>query len=417
MSERGRDWRTILLVAAAIGGAFLAVILAATTAFYAAIGSPGVSVGPEAPSPLRVAIPATAILFMGALALPTAYHGIRYLVSGVNPPSRPSGLRVWQGILLFILWIGDALLAGFLVGKEPWQWLTPALYLVAIGIPVYFVIRLMAGGLSVGSVRRFWGLFSSGMIVGPSLALFAELSLAIVLIVAAAVFLALNPDQVTAVRGLVAQLNGASTTDQILNVLGPVLQRPVFFLLALIFFSGFAPVVEEAAKSIAVWTIFDRLNSTAQGFLAGALSGAGFGLLESLLASATPDPNWAATLLIRGGSSMMHIAAASLTGWGIARFRLTGRVHPLLGGYAGAILLHSLWNAAVVSIAFGGLRLALGSSMGLAATILIFFGAALLCLLCISIPIALGIVNARMRSAADNEAVGQALGEPPQAAA
>ena len=105
-----------------------------------------------------------------------------------------------------------------------------------------------------------------------------------------------------------------------MNAVEPWLNNPLVFLLALLFFSGLTPVIEETAKSIAAWTVFDHLDSPAQGFVIGALSGAGFGLSESLLASATPDSSWAATLMIRGGSTMMHIMTASLTGWGIASF-------------------------------------------------------------------------------------------------
>ncbi len=60
-------------------------------------------------------------------------------------------------------------------------------------------------------------------------------------------------------------------------------------MVALLFFSVFAPLVEETAKSLTAWTIFDHLSSPAQGFAIGALSGTGFGMVESLLASVQPD--------------------------------------------------------------------------------------------------------------------------------
>ena len=106
------------------------------------------------------------------------------------------------------------------------------------------------------------------------------------------------------------------------------------------------------------------------------------------------------TLLVRGGSSMMHIVAASFTGWGIGRFRSTRQFGSLLGGYAGAVALHSLWNAAVVTITFGGLQMALQTGRSdLGATALIGLGGTLLCALCLGIPVALGRINARLRAA------------------
>ena len=414
MTGRGQDWRTILLAVGCVAGAFLAVALAASLTFSAALAPAGLSIARDGLTSLDVVIPATAFLFLGALAIPAAYYSIGYLAGGASRALIPPRLRLWQGVVLLLLWIGSALLAGFLVDKDSWRWLTPALYLAAICIPVYFLIRLAAGGLNAGSVRRFWGVLSAGMVVGPGVAIFAELSLAIVVGVFAVIYLALNPQQLAAVQDLANQLGSTSGIDQAARVLQPLLKLPFAFILALIFFSGFAPLVEEASKSVAVWAVFDRLDAPAQGFLAGVLSGAGFGLLESLLASATPDQSWAFTLLIRGGSSMMHIVAAGFTGWGIGRFRLTGRVGPLLGGYAGAVTLHSLWNAAVVTITFGGLQMALGTGrLDIGATASIGLGGAVLCALCIGIPIALGRINARLRVVADPLASEPARVPPP----
>ncbi len=399
MTERGRDWRTILLAAAAVAGACLALIVAASMVFYVGLAPHGLSLRREAASPLDVLIPATAVAFMAVLALPTAYFSIRYLASGENPVSRPRLLRFWEVLVLLAPWIGASWLAGYLIGKQPWQWLTPPLYLLAVAIPVYLVVRVIAGGLSVGSARKSWGLFSTGMIAGPALAISVEIFLVLLVALGVGIYLAFNPSQMLGARELLWRLNHASNIDQTLTILDPLLRQPLVLVVALLFFSGLAPLIEESAKSIAVWTVFDRLGTPAQGFIAGALSGAGFGLMESLFASATPDPSWMATLLIRGGSSMMHIAAASITGWGIARFRASRHLTTLLAGYAGAMVLHSLWNAAVISIAFGSLQTVLTGVAGIGATALTLFGAALLGLLCLGMPIALAVVNARMRHA------------------
>jgi len=161
------------------------------------------------------------------------------------------------------------------------------------------------------------------------------------------------------------------------------------------------PLIEETAKSIGAWTIYDRLASPAQGFVVGALGGAGFGLLESLLAAATPDPDWASTLLIRGASTMMHIMGAALTGWGIASFRARKGFGVLIGSYAMAIALHGLWNASVVGIAFGGLRTAFGfNASDKAGLLMAVWGGSVLSTLCLAIPLALGIINSRLRASA-----------------
>lgn len=398
MSERGRDWRTILLAVSGVSGAFVAVLLAAMLAFYSALSPTGINLRGAAISPLDAFIPAVAVLFMGALALPSAYYSIGYLAGAPSQSWFLPRLGIWQALALLVLWAASALLAGYWVDKRPWLWLTPGLYLLAVAIPVYLLVRLIAGGLSAGSFRRFWGILCTGMVAGPALAIFIELGLALVIALAAIVYFAISPDRLAALQQLALQLGAAPNMDQTFNVLRPFIERPITLVLALFFFSGFAPLVEEASKSIAVWSVFDRLGTPAQGFLAGALSGAGFGLLESLLASASPDPNWSFTLLIRGGSSMMHIAAASLTGWGIASFRLTRRFGSLLGGYALAVLVHSLWNAAIVTISFGGVQMAFnGGRPQIGIIALVALGALLLVVLCIGMPLTLARINARFR--------------------
>jgi hypothetical protein len=109
-------------------------------------------------------------------------------------------------------------------------------------------------------------------------------------------------------------------------------------------------------------------------------------------------------LLVRGGSTMMHIMTASLTGWGIAAFRSSAsgsRVLNLVKMYALAMLMHGLWNASVILIAFGSLRIPSTNIVALdpIGTVLVFSGVSMLIILCLAIPLALGIINKRLRTA------------------
>jgi RsiW-degrading membrane proteinase PrsW (M82 family) len=293
-------------------------------------------------------------------------------------------------------------LAQLLVNKDILKWFTPALYLLAIGTPVYFLVRLASGGLNPGSRQRVWGAVATSIALGSTFAILIELILVIVCLLVVAAYLGLHPELLAAARQITYQITTASSIDTVLNAVEPWLNNPLAFLLALLLFSGFAPFIEETAKSLAVWTVFDRLDSPAQGFVIGALSGAGFGLVESLLASATPDSSWGATLLVRGGSTMMHIITASLTGWGIAAFHSStsgSKVFNLIKMYALAMLLHGLWNASVILIAFGSLRIPSDTTApGLIGTVLIFSGVSILIILCLAIPLALGIINKRFRT-------------------
>jgi hypothetical protein len=237
------------------------------------------------------------------------------------------------------------------------------------------------------------------MIVGPGLAIVAEFALALIGLIAASIYIGFHPSQLAPLQELAHQLGRTGDLESAFRVMSPWLAQPGALLLALAVFSGLTPMIEETSKSLIPWLIFDHLNTPADGFVAGALSGAGFGLVESLLASATPGANWAATLLMRGGSTMMHVMAAGLTGWGIAVFRSNRRPGYLFAAYALAMLVHGLWNASVVIIVFSGMRtvLAAGASDP-AGTALIVLGGSILAALGITIPVALGVINRRLAS-------------------
>jgi len=404
MEKRGRDWRTILLGISGICGAVSAFSFAALIIVYTAFGLLRQNYPQDNQTTLQAVVVASAIVLIGVVFLPSGYYSIQRLRGEAIPAATPKLLTIWQGILLLFIWAGAALLAQLFIDNDILMWFTPPLYLLAIGTPVYFLVRLASGGLNGGSRQRIWGVISTSIALGTTLSIITEMMLVIVGLVLVAGYVGLHPEQLAAIKQITDQIKNASSIDAVLNVVGPWLNNPLVFLLALLFFSGFTPVIEETAKSIAVWTVFDHLDSPAQGFIIGALSGAGFGLFESLLASATPDSGWGATLMIRGGSTMMHIMTASLTGWGIAALR-AGRTRGrramrILPPYALAISLHSLWNASVIMITFGSLRISPNmDAPDLVGKVLIFSGVSVLVILCLAIPLALGMINKRLRTA------------------
>jgi RsiW-degrading membrane proteinase PrsW (M82 family) len=398
MESRGGDWRAVLLAVAGLGGTLFALAIAGSILAYAALGAANPAALTTAPPLLDGILLASALILIGAAFFPSAYYSIRRLRGREVPATEPKPLKVWQGLILFLVWAAASALAQFLFNHGPLKWLTPPLYLIAIGTPVYLLLRLVAGGLKPGSRLRTWGVFSTSMALAAPISGAAEILLVVIGAVVVGIYIGLHPDQFRALQGLVEKLSSAAGPDQILDLIGPWLNNPLTILLALVFFSGLTPLIEESAKSIAIWTVFDRLESPAQGFVIGAISGAGFGLIESLLVSASADADWAATLLVRGGSTMMHIATASLTGWGIASFRVRKRPGVLIGMYALAMFIHSLWNACVILIVAGGVRnLMQTGAPDLIGSLLIALGGGTLLLLCLAIPFVLGGINWKLR--------------------
>lgn len=398
MKPNRGDWRSILLAVGAVGFAMLAFAAAGLVVAYAGVSSLQLGITTPKRSFLDAVVLASALVVIGAAFLPAAYYSIERLRGRSVPAAVPRPLLVWQGIVLILVWIGAALSAGFLFDKPIVKWITPVLYVLAIGTPVLFFARLAAGGLNPGSRQRMWGALAAGIGLGIAPAIAAELLLALVGLVGIGIYVSLHPEQLATVQRLANQLQNANNIEEVLNLVGPWLNSPVAVILALLFFSGFSPMIEETAKSLTTWAVFDRLTSPAQGFVIGAMSGAAFGLVESLLVSASPDVGWTSTLLVRGASTMMHIMAASLTGWGVASLRTSRSIGRLIGMYALAMGLHGTWNACVVAITFGGLRSgSLSGGTDPLGMILIGAGSAVLLLLCAAIPLAIGGINRRFR--------------------
>jgi len=397
-----RDWRPVLLLIGSASGALLAFAMILVLIAYAMSGSAlGLARPVNAPDVLQAMVLAGSVALVGALSLPALHSSLASLRGTAVRVGGPRSLGTWQVLILIVAWLGACWLAQAVIDDRIWKWAAPALHVLAIGAPVYLWGRLAAGGLSLGSRVRSWGLLVAGMWFSTGLAMFVELALAVLGLAAAGVYVMLHPDQVLSLQQLSHALAGVAGLSDALTVLQPWLDRPVVFLAALVVFAGVTPIIEEAAKSVAIWGIVDRLGEPADGFVAGALIGAGFGLVEGLLASASPDPFWAFTLGVRGGSSVMHIAAASFAGYGIASFRRTRRFASLLGGYLAAILLHGLWNASVVIMGFGGLHISAGlTDSNWIGLFMVVLGASILAALCAATPIALLVTNRRLRSIA-----------------
>lgn len=394
MQTRSLDWRTIVLATVNIFGALVAFGLAVLAVIYSVL-QPALKINTsKGPAPFEVVLLASNLALVSVVFIPAAYYNIREILEKDIPAASPKPLYVWQGFLLIAAWIASAVLAQIFFNDETLKWFSPPFYLLSIVLPAYFLLRLATGGLSAGSRLRVWSVLSTGMALGTSFAIVAEISLVILGLAGIGIYISLHPEQAPIFQQLADKLTSASTLDDVMAAAGPLISSPLTILVALLFFSVFTPMIEEMAKSLTVWLIFNRLDSPAQGLVAGALSGAGFGLLESLLASATPDSNWSATLLVRGMSTMMHILAASLTGLGIASYRLSKRPGRMIGMYALAMSLHGLWNASVVMIFFGGVRVAFNSGssdpLGL---VMVLFSALILISLCLALPISMGIFN------------------------
>jgi hypothetical protein len=167
-----------------------------------------------------------------------------------------------------------------------------------------------------------------------------------------------NPDLRTVINHIRTQVANANSGDMqaLMTALAPYLTNPLIILSILLFASVLTPLIEEAAKPAVVWFMGKQLRSPAEGFVLGALCGAGFAMLEGLMAASGATQLWGFGLAGRGAASLMHITGSGILGWGIASARLEKRYGRLALSYLASVSIHGLWNGAAILAVYGSLR-------------------------------------------------------------
>ena len=294
--------------------------------------------------------------YCGLAMLPAIFYNYQRLKGKTIQPFQAKPIKIWQAIALAAGWIGAVFLSDFLSQNFSLGWLAAApFYGISIVFPLILLVWIGLGGISPGSRNRFWSSLGIGMTAGPFLATLLELFVYVGFVVILIFFLALNPNSLETLQHLITQIRGLTDIESVMQILAPYLINP-FVLISLFLVLGFfTPLIEETIKPIIVWVMAKRLQKPAQGFALGVISGAGFALVESLLASSTPGQGWGQLLVARAGGGLMHIFGSGLMGWGIAS-AWQGKRLRLLGTYAVSILFHGLWNSAAIVIELGALQ-------------------------------------------------------------
>lgn len=296
---------------------------------------------------------AASFALCGILLLPSAGYALARL-TGKSVERSTCGWRLNPWVTLFLLGITFFLLlfTGALFSKsQVLAWMVlPFVHILVIGIPVIGVLYLGVRGLPKGSPKRAWGIFATGMTLGPGLIIALEIVVLFISVVAGALFIALSPDQYQEVYDLVEQLQTTNRSPEaILPLIQSYLKNPFIAFGVLLFMAGIMPLLEEAIKPIGVWLLAKRRLTPVEGFTAGLISGAGFALVESLGYTSGGGQNWIFMVLIRAPTALMHILTCGLTGWGLAKAIYLRRSRWFLAGYGGAIGIHGLWNGLILS--------------------------------------------------------------------
>jgi hypothetical protein len=329
--------------------------LLATAVFWSMAGStalaglvalidPALLGGGEA---LSLFLLAAGIAFIGLLLVPSAYFAFLRLIGRrrtIPLFKRPGWLPAGVLIVLFPL----VILAGYWVYQnEVLAWLfLPALHVLAVLLPIWWLATVGTHGLPSGSPQRAWGVLGSGLALGPFLIFMLEMMAFLFLAVAGAIYLSMRPDLSQELLNLVPRLSDSTQSPEaVLEVMRPYLLQPAVVLGVFIFGAVLTPLIEELLKPVGVWllALTGAGLTPGAGFAAGLLSGAGFALFESLAYTSNAE-DWTFAVVARIGTAVMHIMTTGLVGWAIAVAWRQRQYLRLVGAYLAAVLLHGLWN-------------------------------------------------------------------------
>ena len=349
------SWQTILHFIITLTGLVLFLGLASLSFLMIAVGL----VLPASRMNTNIGVNfilASGMFFCGLPLIPAVFSSFQRLTKKSIRPFESTPIKIWQMVVLLATWIGAVLLSDTLYQHFQWGWLAATPFFgIAIAAPIVLIAWIGIGGISFGSRNRLWGTLGVGMTVGPFLSSLLELLVIIFVIIALFFFLMLDPTWLPKLQQIVSQLQGMTNTDTIMQVLAPYLMDPLVLVSLFLVLGVFTPMIEETLKPAVVWLLGKRLQSPSQGFALGVISGAGFALVESMLAGSTPGQDWGALLAARAGGGLMHMFASGVMGWGIAS-ALQGKRRRLLGAYLVSLTVHGLWNSAAIIIEIGSIQ-------------------------------------------------------------
>ncbi len=136
------------------------------------------------------------------------------------------------------------------------------------------------------------------------------------------------------------------------------MNHPVLLLVIFLGAVVGAPLIEEAMKAVGLRGLRRWIQQPADGWLLGFAAGLGFGLLEGAF-NLNSAENWLVGSWVRLAALLLHGLATSLTGLGYARYLQTKQRGELWRGYLRAVIMHGLWNASALAVAFLGFQFSL----------------------------------------------------------
>jgi hypothetical protein len=223
--------------------------------------------------------------------------------------------------------------------------LLPFFHVAAISLPILICLQLSLRGINGISQQRKWGALSVGLTLSPLLIFLLEILASLLPLALLALWVSLDAERVRQLNQLAEVFRQPRSNPQtVFEHLRPYLSETTPILTLLFFAALVVPIIEEALKPLGVWFLYGRTSGALDGFISGALCGAGYALLESFLLSSSKS-EWSLAVLGRSGTGAIHIFTTALLGSALTDTWQSRRYSRLLLAYLVAIFFHGTWNA------------------------------------------------------------------------
>lgn len=272
-------------------------------------------------------------------------------------------ISFWPIIVLTITAFVSILVGYQISGINTINWLIlPILTIPAVVLPLCVLLALGTQKLPFGTSWQSWSVLGLGMTLVPLILFVLEVAVLIIVFFIVIAYVMTQPDLVAELQRLSQQIMFLDPqSEAALDLLSPFVAKPGVIITVLAYIAILVPALEEIFKPLGVWLLAGKLESPAQGFALGALSGAGYALIETIGVS-NQTVEWASLLFSRIGTGLLHITTSALMGAAIVLAWRERRYLRLIGTYFLVVLLHGLWNTFAMLFTFSGLAELIGQS-------------------------------------------------------
>lgn len=366
-------YRTLALAALGVGALLLAGSVCAGFSFLLVplLGAPGaLATNTSVGSIVAIAMGYGALLVLIGRGLLREQGSARFHL--------PSPVLFLVGFFVVLL-VGQAILT-VNVGSA---YLFPAWHVLASLFVPLTVLSFAAQRVSPVSMRSMLAQFSWGGLVTIALAVVFELVIGIVLLVVAviALTLVLGAERIRELG--TAFQSGAGDPERLMEIIA---REPIALVIgavaALVMFVLVVPLLEEILKATGPAILMARRVrangiSKSEALLWGLAAGAGYAFTENMFNAQGAVANsegvvgfWAAAMLLRAGTSLLHMIATATVAVGWYQALIDKKTKRLLWLVAASTAAHAAWNSGAVLLGGVSVLNQAGGNLALLSTFL-----------------------------------------------